>query len=67
MCIGGAGAAKIGIQSKWRKLWTRWIPIPTGVGLTLLAVLQWCNISNKQIQEQQLERAAAKNWEVCII
>ncbi|XP_075235919.1 phosphatidylserine decarboxylase proenzyme, mitochondrial-like isoform X2 [Lycorma delicatula] len=61
---GGAGAAKVGIQSKWKKLWTRWIPIPTGIGLTLLAILQWGNVRNKQLQEQQIEKASVRNWEI---
>lgn len=44
-----------------KRIWNSWIPIPTGVGLTLLAVLQWRRLDKKR---RQGEIAVAKDWEV---
>lgn len=53
-------ASKAGLL---RRIWNSWIPIPTGVGLTLLAVLQWRRIQNRDAKQQI---KVAKDWEVSI-
>uniref|UniRef100_A0A1B6CIS0 Phosphatidylserine decarboxylase proenzyme, mitochondrial n=1 Tax=Clastoptera arizonana TaxID=38151 RepID=A0A1B6CIS0_9HEMI len=47
---------------RWQKFWKSWVPIPTGVGLTLLAVLQWRNIQSRRHSE--INVSIAKDWEI---
>lgn len=38
-------------KSRWRRLMRRWVPIPTTVGVTVLAVLQWRRLQRAQSQD----------------
>lgn len=44
---------------RWRKVWRSWVPIPTGVGITLLGILQW-----RRIRKQHQDEVASKEWEI---
>lgn len=52
-----------GRQGLLRRVWNSWIPIPTGVGLTLLGVLQWRRLERKRKRNLGIIDVA-EDWEV---
>ncbi|XP_046672128.1 phosphatidylserine decarboxylase proenzyme, mitochondrial-like isoform X2 [Homalodisca vitripennis] len=58
----GNGQTTTVISGRWRRFWRSWVPIPTSVGVTVLAVLQWRRIQRNRSEEQRV--AVAKDWEV---
>ncbi|XP_039295572.1 phosphatidylserine decarboxylase proenzyme, mitochondrial isoform X2 [Nilaparvata lugens] len=57
--ISWATGGSVSMLSRWRKVWRSWVPIPTGVGITLLGILQW-----RRIRKQHQDEVAFKEWEI---
>ncbi|KAK9500552.1 hypothetical protein O3M35_001796 [Rhynocoris fuscipes] len=53
----------LGHSSILKRVWNSWVPIPTGVGLTLLAILQWRRLE-KERRKKLGTSDVAGDWEV---
>uniref|UniRef100_A0A1B6LU49 Phosphatidylserine decarboxylase proenzyme, mitochondrial n=1 Tax=Graphocephala atropunctata TaxID=36148 RepID=A0A1B6LU49_9HEMI len=58
----GNGQTTTVISGRWRRFWRSWVPIPTSVGVTVLAVLQWRRLQRNRSEEPRV--GVAKDWEV---
>ncbi|KAK9499205.1 hypothetical protein O3M35_002284 [Rhynocoris fuscipes] len=52
-----------GHSSILKRVWNSWVPIPTGVGLTLLAILQWRRLE-KERRKKLGTSDVAGDWEL---